>query len=553
VEFAGEAASLAQDPNGERDRRQLSGQRDAKTENYMKIRCLLMVTASVGIAACGGGGATVAPQNPAFPNAAAASSASTASVSNLAVASISAGVTPFIAIVQLTGSSLASMQSIEFTIKPKPGSVSKRVDVTFTQIAMIRRGYLAPDFSALSLPIFGLYAGYDNEVSLNVAFEDGSVQTIPIVLTTAAYTDPNGIYDRPVINKARDSGSRLGFSFFVLKSNLGTPVVIDTDAEIRWVATGVSYSQVSNVFDNGFEIAGQIDTTVYRLELDGSIAATSLSFPNYLSFNHNLDPGREGFLGEIATSANPDSTVGEFAYEGPANSSASFINRWDFAQILTEYMQSNGDDPSAFVRPSVDWFHANAAIYDKSDNSLIVSSRENFLMKVDYDSGAIIWIFGDPTKYWYTFPSLRAKAITLVGGGLYPIGQHGVSITSDGNLMVMNDGEGSVNQPPGAPAGQTRSYSAVSAYAIDPVSRTATQVLDFDYDKSIDAPFCGSAYEARGRSLLVDFATAAGFSTTRLIGLDIDQNVVFDFQYANALCNTAWNAVPIFLDSMQFQ
>ena len=43
----------------------------------------------------------------------------------------------------------------------------------------------------------------------------------------------------------------------------------------------------------------------------------------------------------------------------------------------------------------------------------MVSSRENFVMKLDYHTGNIIWILWDPSKYWYTFPSLRAKALTL--------------------------------------------------------------------------------------------------------------------------------------------
>ena len=134
------------------------------------------------------------------------------------------------------------------------------------------------------------------------------------------------------------------------------------------------------------------------------------------------------------------------------------IQTFDMADILTSYMQANGDDASAFVRPGIDWFHVNASTYDPSDNTVIVSSRENFLIKVNYSTHDIVWILGDPTKYWYTFPSLRAKALTLNAGGDYPIGQHAVSITSDGYVMVFNDGYGSVNQPSGEPAGLTRTY-----------------------------------------------------------------------------------------------
>src|SRR4029077_11527523 len=141
------------------------------------------------------------------------------------------------------------------------------------------------------------------------------------------------------------------------------------------------------------------------------------------------------------------------------------FNHWDLAAILSAYMVSRGDDASAFVRPGVDWFHSNSTAYDPSDDSIIVSSRENFVIKVDYNTGNIIWILGDPSKYWYTFPSLRAKALTLAPGGLYPIGQHAPSITSNGLLMLFNDGAGSFNQPAGAPAGDTRTYSTVSAYS----------------------------------------------------------------------------------------
>jgi hypothetical protein len=242
------------------------------------------------------------------------------------------------------------------------------------------------------LPVFGLYAGYSNNVSVGLAFNDASVQTIPLVLTTAAYSDPNGIYDRPVIIKQRAAGSALGFDFVALKSNLGTPVVVDTDGSIRWVGAGIAQSAVAILSDNGFEIGDQASTTVYRLELDGSVVTSPLISTIYTYFHHNLDLGRDGFLAEVATTANYGSTVSEFfARTGSPRNLQGFVREWDFAQLLSSYMLSQGDDPSAFVRPAVDWFHANAATYDPSDNSLIASSRENFLIKVDWDRAGSWW------------------------------------------------------------------------------------------------------------------------------------------------------------------
>lgn len=215
-------------------------------------------------------------------------------------------------------------------------------------------------------------------------------------------------------------------------------------------------------------------------------------------------------------------------------------------------MLQNGDDPSAFVRPGTDWFHLNASTYDPSDNTVIVSSRENFLIKLNYLTHDIVWIFGDPTKYWYTFPSLRAKALILDAGGDYPIGQHAVSVTSDGYVMVFNDGQASVNQPPGESAGLQRAYSEVNAYSVNADSMTAHQVWNFNYGQSLFAAYCGSSYEAPGKSYLVDFATANGGAVARLVGLDSNLNVAFDFQYQSPYeCAAAWNAIPVPFENLQ--
>ena len=235
------------------------------------------------------------------------------------------------------------------------------------------------------------------------------------------------------------------------------------------------------------------------------------------------------------------------------SNAVEILNHWDLGAIISNYMTSQGDDAAAFVRPGVDWFHLNSAIYDASDDSVIVSSRENFVIKLDYSTGAIEWILGDPTKYWYTFPSLRAKALTLAPGGLYPIGQHALSITPDGLLMLFNDGLGSSNEPAGEPAGQTRTYSAVSTYSIDPVAMTAQEARDYDAGQTLYSPVCSSAYESPDKSLLVDYAVADDETEAVLVGLDPNQNTVFEFEYAAAAagCDTSWNARPFPLDNLQ--
>jgi arylsulfate sulfotransferase len=475
--------------------------------------------------------------------------------SDISIASSQPGVTPFISSVRITGQDVSHVTSLTFTISPMPNSVSQPVNVTWSKAALSGSGYLKENL--INLPVFGLYAGYQNQVSFQFAFSDGSVQQLQYQVSTEAYTDPTGVYLNPTIVKARAPGSNLGFSFLILKSLLGSPVIVDTDGQLRWVVPApVSPASSGAVyFANGQFVTGSsTSASVTLLQLDGTQSAlpTDLPQPLLSSFSHNIDPGPSGLLAEFNGTDDLGNSIDDIVAEISPFSNQPPIQTFDMADILTTYMQNNGDSPSAFVRPGADWFHLNASTYDPSDNTVIISSRENFLIKVNYSTHDIVWILGDPTKYWYTFPSLRAKALTLDAGGDYPIGQHAVSITSDGYVMVFNDGLGSVNQPSGQPAGLSRTYSEVSAYSVSATTMTAQNVWNFDYGQSIYSPVCGSTYEAPGNTYLVDFATADNYAAARLVGLDSNQNVVFDFQYASpSACGAAWNAIPIPLENLQ--
>lgn len=461
------------------------------------------------------------------------------------------GVTPFVSIAKFKGNSTSDVAAVRYTINGKPGSASKPVSVWHSADALKRNGYGLSVNGGLTVPVFGLYAGYLNNISIQIQFIDQSSQDIEIVISAARYADPNGIYDQPNIVTKRIPGSNLGFDFFYIKSKDASPIVLDSDGEIRWVGIGREDSGSSIFIDNSFVIGDQYSKKIRKLNLDGSenegqLLANAVT----TNFHHTLDGGKHGLLGQFDQVVNGvkfwESVVTEFTTAGVV------LRTWDFSEIIGNYMRSQGDDASAFVRPGFDWFHTNSATYDPRDDTLIVSSRENFIIKVDYSTGNIVWILGDPSKYWYSFPSLRAKALQLASGGMFPIGQHATSITSDGLLMIFNNGAESFNQPVGAPRGERRSYSAVSAYSINAPAMTAQEVWSFDHGKSIMSDICSSVYEANGKSLLVNFAVGSGRTKTTLLGLDASNNVLFAFEYKTTSCNTSWNAEPIRFDDLSF-
>ena len=245
-----------------------------------------------------------------------------------------------------------------------------------------------------------------------------------------------------------------------------TPIIIDTDAEIRWVGAAGVGSQPSALFDNAFYLTS--GTSLLRTEFDGK--TTTLA--NYSSigvtgFHHNIDPGKNGIILDADTTTQTESVNLE------VDTAGDLLKTWNLADIISAAMTAGGDDPTQFVKPApTDWFHNNATAYRASDNSLIVSSRENFVIAIDYDSGAIKWILGDPTKLWHQFASLRAFELTLGPDTLPPIGQHAVSMHGD-QLLLFDDGTGSNYQ---VPPGGTRTYSAPRKYEIDTANSQATQI-----------------------------------------------------------------------------
>ena len=468
-----------------------------------------------------------------------------ASSSNATVISTQAGPTPFIGFGQIGSANLDQLTSLTCTIEPNPGTFSTPVKVQFNRAYLTRQSYLLPGATQLSFPMVGLYANQTNSASVELTFSDNSVVSLPLTLATAPYVDANGIYTQKKTLVQRGAGSTLGYNYFYLKSNLGTPVILDTDGQIRWIGVGITNAMSSLWYQNQFVVGDQTGAAIVDLvNLDGTYSSVALVSPSsstpIVGFHHNFDFGKVGILADVYTKTgtviNYASTVAEI------NTSGQVLNTWDLASIISYYMDANGDNSALFVRPGTDWFHQNSAVYDPSDDSIIVSSRENFVIKCDYQTGTIKWILGDPTKYWFTFPSLRAKAIALAPGGLYPVGQHALSITHDGLLMLFNDGTGSTNQPAGAPPGIGRSYSAVSAYAIDAASFTAREALAFNDGQSIYSSYCSSAVETQDGSMLIDYAVADLLTEARIQGVDPNRNIVFDFQFKTTGCNTSWNA-----------
>ena len=466
------------------------------------------------------------------------------------------GATPFISKLNLTASDSTVLKSIQFTITPKPGSVTRPLSGTYANYYLVDRGFENPQTGQINLPVYGLYAGYNNTVTLTYRFMDGSSRQANTTIATAPFDDQGCGYNNPTRFVPRTNGAHLSYDYIFDSSACGTfsPVILDSDGALRWVSTLPTMSAIfaaSTFFDNA--IYRTEGSRLFRIELDDGSLSMLADYSNIgvVHLHHNIERGKTGLLISPDTTAYYESEILEVD-----SSNGSVLKTFNMANIISAAMIAGGDDPSQFVYPSpTDWFHNNGAAYNRADNSLIVSSRENFLICLDYETKAIKWILGDPAKKWYQFfPSLRRYALTLAPGSLPPIGQHAPSITFDQNVMVVDNGFNSSFQHP---LGELRTYSSPRKYKLDLNARVATEVWNFEMDQSIFTPICSSCYEDAPFNYLIDYAFvhasfATGIGNAQLLGLSATGEKAFYYQYPTHFCDEFYNSIPIHLENTKF-
>jgi hypothetical protein len=464
-----------------------------------------------------------------------------------------AGATPFISMVALEVSNTSVLKSIQFAIDPRPTSVTRPLSGTYANDYLIGRGF--EHSPQVILPVYGLYAAFTNTVRLTYRFQDGSSKQAVTSIATAAFDDQGCGYNNPTRLQSRTNSTSLSYDYIFDRSACGdfSPVILDSDGALRWVSpvpTASALFASSTFFDNAVYLTQT--SQLFRVELDGAVSLLADYHDiGVVNLHHNIDTGKVGLLIEPDTTSFFEATILE------VNSvDGTVIKTFDMAAIITAAMVAGGDDPSQFVFPTpTDWFHNNGATYNRADDSLVVSSRENFVICLDYNTKAIKWILGDPTKKWHQFPSLRKFAVDIAPGSSPPIGQHSPSITFDQGLMVFDNGQMSQFQnPPGA----QRDFASPRKYSLDIVGNVATEVWNFPVNESIHSPFCGSSYEDAPLNYLIDYAFVNGGGPpniptfAQLTGLDAAGDRIFYYQYPTTGCNTAYNSIPIHLESTKF-
>lgn len=323
------------------------------------------------------------------------------------------------------------------------------------------------------LPIYGLYADTENEVTIEY---EGVKKTITI--KTEALPEDMILPNDVTADKSKLSND---LYFFTPSSN-GYTVAYDVNGDVRWYLNIHAIWEI-NRLDNGHLLVSTerlinspyYMTGLYEIDLLGKIYKEYSLEGGYHHDYFEMENGN--FLVASDNFASDEGTVEDYIVEIDRNT-GEIVKRFDLKDILNE------EDGKSENWSEYDWFHNNSVWYDKNTNSITLSGRhQDAVINIDYDTGELNWIIGDPTNWSEDY---QKYFFTPVGDDFeWQWSQHAAMITPEGYVFIFDNGNNkSKNKDEYVPA--SKSYSRGVMYKIDTEKMTIEQVFEYGKERGSD-------------------------------------------------------------------
>lgn len=323
------------------------------------------------------------------------------------------------------------------------------------------------------LPIYGLYADTENEVTIEY---EGVKKTITI--KTEALPEDMILPTDVTADKSKLSNDL----YFFTPSSSGYTVAYDVNGDVRWYLNIHAIWEI-NRLDNGHLLVSTerlinspyYMTGLYEIDLLGKIYKEYSLEGGYHHDYFEMENGN--FLVASDNFASDEGTVEDYIVEIDRNS-GEIVKRFDLKDILNE------EDGKSENWSEYDWFHNNSVWYDKNTNSITLSGRhQDAVINIDYDTGELNWIIGDPTNWSEDY---QKYFFTPVGDDFeWQWSQHAAMITPEGYVFIFDNGNNkSKNKDEYVPA--SKSYSRGVMYKIDTEKMTIEQVFEYGKERGSD-------------------------------------------------------------------
>ncbi len=398
------------------------------------------------------------------------------------------------------------------------------------------------------VPVVGLYANTTNTVTINVTYEDGTTDQKTIQIKTGSL--PKYIKNAKItVSKNDKSKMDIGDNkLTIVNRTTKEPFAIDADGEVRWYSTDYSQHTIEQI-SNGHMLVltkKNQDSLVYNDLIETDVLGRVYKEYTFSTKTKSNDSGNakdETTLihhdlvelpnKDILATVSDGSKYKEDIMVQISHKTGKVVKVIDLKKILPSSMYKNykaGSDGK------VDWFHQNAVDYDASDNSIMISGRnQDMIMKLNYKTNKIIWIYSGKKKS--TWPKkYRSKVLTPTKGTTITGGQHGLYLLSkdkDSEDVILYDNNIDVTNGDKKTSGK---YSQAVQYHIDTKNMTIDQTWSYgkNLGKNNFTSIIGYAEREANGNTLVDFGYKKNGKESNIIEVDSDGNQVFNVTIENA-------------------
>lgn len=356
--------------------------------------------------------------------------------------------------------------------------------------------------------------------------------------------------------KTADDGLPSGFPRFTVTPGTGTPadgyiflspshfqgtdgynLIIDNSGNLVYWDTITDGTPVDfKVLPNGYLSYGSMyefstvtggGPTVFRMMDSSYTVVDSFKMGNgYIAESHEFQllPNGHALLlsydlqkvdmSELVPGGHPGATVlGSIIQELDGDKNVIFQWRsWDYLDITDSY-----NDLTLKV---FDAIHINSIDMD-SDNNLLVSIMAfGEIAKINRQTGEIIWIMGGRNNQFTFINDDEGSAFAPQ----YFMYQHEVRRLDNGNILMIDDGQGKVRQ-----------WTRAVEYQIDETAKTATKVWQYRHDPDLYAPSMGTAQRLPNGNTLIGWGQASAQAKTAVTEVDPSGNVVLELAFTGNL------------------
>ena len=315
------------------------------------------------------------------------------------------------------------------------------------------------------IPIYGLYADHLNQVTLTLS--DGRTKNLQIQTDPLPedFSLPTSVY----ANKEKLSNDL----YFFTPSSEGYTAAYDVNGDVRWYLTTKNIWDIKRLNNGNLLLSSDrlmappyYMVGLMEMDLLGKVY-TEYVFEG--GYHHDAIELPNGNL--LVAGNNPNKmTVEDYVIELD-RATGDVVKSWDISTILpTEAAKSENWTEH-------DWFHNNSVDFDEKNQSIILSGRhQDAVISMDYESGKLNWIVGDPTGWP---EEMKSYFFTPIGEDFeWQWSQHSAKVLPNQNLAIFDNGNNR-SKDPYHYLSANDNYSRGVVYHLNTEEMTIQQVFEF--------------------------------------------------------------------------